>query len=306
MTNFYMLIGLPGSGKSFYTKKLNEETGAIIHSSDAIREELFGSEEVQTESSKVFDLLHRRVKEDLAKGNDVIYDATNINSKRRRAFLQELKKYNCKKTAIFIATPYEKCLKQNKLRARKVPEYVIKRMYMSFNVPCMQEGFDEVEVIYPEDINFTFVSALINKYYKISHDNPHHTTSIGEHMTNAAMLLTRKYMPKVSLKDTWTLYMATILHDIGKPFTKTFINSKGEKTSMAHYYNHNNVGAYDVFFTMVPEEIKIDVALLIQYHMNYYMSWKQSPKVENKDRAFLGKRLSDMLDILHVCDLEAH
>lgn len=177
---------------------------------------------------------------------------------------------------------------------------------MSFNVPCMPEGFDEIKIIYPENIKFTSISTLINKYYKISHDNPHHTASIGEHMNNAAMLLTTKYMPEVSLKDMWTLYMATILHDIGKPFTKTFINSKGEETSMAHYYNHNNVGAYGVFFTAVPEEIKIDVALLIQYHMNYYMSWKQSRKAENKDREFLSKRLSDMLDILHVCDLEAH
>lgn len=130
MTNFYMLIGLPGCGKSFYAKKLSEETGAIIHSSDAIKEELFNSEEVQAESSKVFEFLHRRIKEDLAKGSDAIYDAINMHSKRRRAFLQELKKYNCKKATVFIATPYEKCLEQNKLRKRKVPEHVIKRIYI--------------------------------------------------------------------------------------------------------------------------------------------------------------------------------
>lgn len=105
MSTLYMLVGLPGSGKSFYAKSLSEETGAIIHSSDAIREELLGSEEDQSESPKVFALLHCRVKKDLSDGRDVIYDATNINSKRRRAFLQELIKYDCKKLQSLLQPP---------------------------------------------------------------------------------------------------------------------------------------------------------------------------------------------------------
>lgn len=312
MSTLYMMIGLPGSGKSFYVKSMSEELGATIHSSDAIREELFGSEEDQSDSSRVFKLLHYRVKKDLSDGRDTIYDATNINSKRRRAFLQELNKYNYKKIAIFMATPYEKCLERNNTRDRKVPESVIKHMYMSFNVPCTQEGFDAVRIIYPEDIDFTFMSDIIQKYYKMSHDNPHHTLSIGEHMHRASEIFLTNYLEKysdrtkVSLGANGILYMATLMHDIGKPFTKTFINSKREKTPIAHYYNHNNVGAYDIFFVDIPEKMKIDVALLIQYHMNYYISWKQSSKAEGRDRAFLGERLSKMLDILHACDVAAH
>lgn len=306
MATLYMLIGLPGSGKSFYAKSLSEETGAIIHSSDAIREELLGSEEDQSESPKVFELLHCRVKKDLGDGRDVIYDATNINSKRRKAFLQELIKYDCKKIAIFIATPYEKCLERNNTRNRKVPEHVIKRMYMSFNVPCIQEGFDEVRVIYPEDINFVFMYNIIHKCYKISHDNPHHTLSIGGHLDRASEIFLMNYLEETSWKINSILYVATLMHDIGKPFTKTFVDSKGETTSIAHYYNHNNVGAYDIFFVSIPEEIKIDVALLIQYHMNYFISWKQSGRAENRDRTFLGERLAKMLDILHACDVAAH
>lgn len=306
MTTLYMLIGLPGSGKSFYAKSLSEETGAIIHSSDAIREELLGSEEDQSESPKVFELLHCRVKKDLDDGRDVIYDATNINSKRRRAFLQELIKYDCKKIAIFIATPYEKCLERNNTRNRKVPEHVIKRMYMSFNVPCTQEGFDEVRVIYPEDMDFAPMSDIIHKYYKMSQDNPHHTLGIGEHMHKASEIFLMNYLEETSWKINSILYAATLMHDIGKPFTKTFVDSKGETTSIAHYYNHNNVGAYDIFFVSIPEEIKIDVALLIQYHMNYFISWKQSSRAEKRDRTFLGEKLSKMLDILHACDVAAH
>lgn len=40
MQYFYMMVGLPGSGKSVYAGKLPD---AVIHSSDAIREEVLGN-----------------------------------------------------------------------------------------------------------------------------------------------------------------------------------------------------------------------------------------------------------------------
>lgn len=37
---FWMMVGLPYSGKSYEAEKLKENLGAVIHSSDAIREEI--------------------------------------------------------------------------------------------------------------------------------------------------------------------------------------------------------------------------------------------------------------------------
>ena len=56
-----MMVGLPASGKSHYAKLLSKQHNAKIMSSDSIREELYGSESVQEDSNKVFELLHRRV-----------------------------------------------------------------------------------------------------------------------------------------------------------------------------------------------------------------------------------------------------
>ena len=39
---FMMMVGLPYSGKSCYAEKLKEEFNAVVHSSDAIREEILG------------------------------------------------------------------------------------------------------------------------------------------------------------------------------------------------------------------------------------------------------------------------
>lgn len=80
---FIMMVGLPYSGKSYYAEKLSKEYGAVAHSSDAIRAEILGDVQDQNNNGKVFEVLHRRVYDDLSNGKSVIYDATNINYKRR-------------------------------------------------------------------------------------------------------------------------------------------------------------------------------------------------------------------------------
>jgi predicted kinase len=95
---FVMVVGLPGSGKSTYIEKFYSDY--CVHSSDAIREELSGDVNNQDINKQVFDTLHKRVKADLAAGKNVVYDATNISWKRRKAFVQELNSISCYKECI--------------------------------------------------------------------------------------------------------------------------------------------------------------------------------------------------------------
>ena len=130
--NFIMLVGLPGSGKSVKAQELSEHYNAAIFSSDSLREELFGDVNHQADNTKLFEELHKRIKNCLREGKSAIYDATNINYKRRMAFLSELVNIPCEKICVLIATPYEECLERNSKRERHVPEHVIERMYRSF------------------------------------------------------------------------------------------------------------------------------------------------------------------------------
>ena len=63
MKVFNMLIGLPGSGKSTIAQKIKDEVISLnkveveIVSSDAIRKELYGNEEIQGDPQKVFTLM---------------------------------------------------------------------------------------------------------------------------------------------------------------------------------------------------------------------------------------------------------
>lgn len=300
MTTFIMMVGLVGSGKSTEAQRLAKNYNANIHSSDAIREELSGDINNQDINDLVFRTLHKRIKEDLRNGKNCIYDATNISYKRRMAFLRELASIPCEKICVLIATPYEECLKNNASRDRVVPEYVIEKMYRNFDVPWVYEGWDDIRVMY-NNTNYRLPNNfyLANKHF--NQHNTHHTLTLGEHCEAVCAKLNN------ASKE---LKLAGMLHDCGKPFCKTFKNTKGEITEQAHYYNHEHTGSYDSLFYREDFYSKIDplyIAVLIRWHMQPYF-WKKdnNEKQHDKYRRLWGEELYSDIMQLHDADKNAH
>lgn len=317
---FYMMVGLPGAGKSKEAESIYEHSHRdgrkliSIHSSDKLRAELFGDENCQENNQLLFTELHRRMKDDLSKGINVIYDATNINKKRRIAFLRELKNIVCYKVCILLCTPYDVCLQNNNNRKRKVPEESIRKMYMNFNPPDYGEGFDEIILKYYYGKNYIpeikyntydFLYGKINAC-SINQENSHHRLSIGDHCLAAANYIIDKY----SCDKNDKLYVAAMLHDCGKPFTKSRINARGIDDGECHYYQHHCVGAYDSFFYTKSAALscndRIYVANLIYYHMHPFTSWKQSERAKKRDITVMGLSMYQDLMRLHEADLQAH
>ena len=300
LTNFIMLVGLPGSGKSTYAKELADEYNAVICSSDEIRKELFDNENVQDKNDEVFRLLHKRIKDNLMNRKSVIYDATNINSKRRRVFLSELKNILCFKRCIIMATPFEMCLENNLKRDRTVPLTAIEKMYMNWNTPYWFEGWDDIDIRYLGNkqhwSSYYNIDHFIKSHMNYNQDNPHHTMTLGEHCKAVGE----------RLKYDITLYYAGLLHDCGKPFTKSFVNFKGEETDIAHYYQHHCVGAYDSLFFKYSN---LDVSILINLHMMPYF-WEKDTnngeKTRQKYKKLWGDELYNDVMLLHEADRKAH
>ena len=183
-----MMCGLVGSGKSTYAKELAEKHNAMIYSSDEIRKELLGDENRQDDNNLIFQTLHTRIKSALSNGNNCIYDATNINYKRRMAFLNELNKIPCEKICVFVATPFDKCLINNYHRDRQVPYYVIEKMYRHFDPPYYYEGWDKIEVYYAQEEYKEYlgtVSMFLSKHQNYNQNNFHHELTLGEHCKKA-------------------------------------------------------------------------------------------------------------------------
>ena len=310
MSKLYFTVGLPGSGKSHWAETHKDELNAVVHSSDAIIKE-FGDENDQSKNELVFDILHNRVKEDLLSGKNVCYDATNISRRRRIHFIDNiLRDIPCEKVCVLFATPIISCRKNNKNRKRKVPDDVITRMYKGFEVPCKQEGWDDIQIVWwdwnKDELNFDVFSSL-KKWSTLAHDNPHHKFSIGDHMFVAY----NHYMNDVKHENKNNLLADCILlHDCGKPVCKAFIDSKGNPSETAHFYNHHNVSAFLSLFYLkelgyTDEEI-LYASLLIELHMREFLAWKDSKKAKEKDRRLFGDDIVKLVEEIHKYDLAAH
>jgi len=309
----FMLVGLPGSGKSTYAKMLqitsrNRGPNPVIVSTDEIRGELLGNDEDQSGNEMVFETAYDRICHNLLEGLDVIFDATNINKKRRIFFLKKIGKIPCSRVCHVVMTPFEECLRRNAARERQVPEEVLKRMYMNWNPPHKHEGFDEVTFYYSElgDSNIEEKYTLLNLYNDkarflgLDQENAHHAHTVGEHCILAMISTYFQWNSRVRLQ------IAALLHDIGKAFTKTRLNTRGESDGNCHYYQHHCVGAYDSLLYMqwlaLSEDDMSYISNLIYYHMHPHMSWKQSERAKERDRKLIGEEMYEDILRLHEAD----
>ena len=292
-----ILIALPGAGKSTYAKNiLKEDSSVIIVSSDAIRKELYGSEEDQLHNQEVFNEVFKRTRDAIKDNKHCIIDATNLSRKRRIAFLKQFN--NCEKRATVFAIPFEVCCERNAARERVVPQSAMEKMYRSFQPPHYAEGFDDIQIVGSKDINTMYIFKCEQKNIKTSHDNSHHTFSCGIHCFEAELYIKNKYPNEVDLQ------MAGRFHDVCKYKCKVFHNAKGEPTEEAHYYNHENVSAYDfiVHYFLMPPKRVIHIANLIANHMVFYAG----EQAMEKRRKLYGEKFWEDLKKIHEADLAAH
>jgi len=142
-----VMIGISGSGKSTYANGLKTSLNAQLVETDAIRLELTGNAEDQSQNGRVFDVAKKRVNDILEQGKNAIIDATSLTLRDRKDWIDIGKKNNAEVRAYFIDTPISVCKSQNNKRDRKVPEWVIDRQASKLYAPTKSEGFDSVTVI---------------------------------------------------------------------------------------------------------------------------------------------------------------
>ena len=142
-----VMCGLPASGKSTYSEWLASNAHFYRVCPDLIRKDLYGDENIQGDGKKVFSIAHYQMKELGSVGENVVFDATNINAKRRKELVKEMRPYFDVIICKWFHTPYDVCYARNQARNRQVPTEVLYRMFMNFEEPSKDEGFDIVEEI---------------------------------------------------------------------------------------------------------------------------------------------------------------
>lgn len=147
------MVGISGSGKSFYANGL--KTSLTVENSfptelvetDAIRKELFGDANDQSQGSRVFGVAKARVSKFLSEDKNVVIDATSLNRRDRKDWINMGRFRQAEVLAYFINTSVETAKKQNLKRDRQVPDWVIDRQASKLSAPTKDEGLDKVIVV---------------------------------------------------------------------------------------------------------------------------------------------------------------
>lgn len=320
MAIFTMLIGLPGSGKSTYAKEcIKARPGTIIISSDDIRQELWGDANDQQNPSRVFDEMFIRTVAAMKKDTNVIYDATNLTAKTRKATLTRLRQALDQDSFIAVADvivcSISECKRRQGERDRKVPDEVIDRMVRQFQTPWYNEGWDLINVI--SRGKKQNIDREHQRMIGEPHDNHHHSRTLEMHCVAAASEVCDKLRDSITFSDYGKkmIIEAGFQHDLGKRKTKAFKDCRGNPSDEAYYYNHENVGAYlwlsgDKDGEWIKEAF-LFIAVLIQWHMQpFFLRDKNGDYRANFkdwcDKKGFETKFYDSICLLHEADKAAH
>lgn len=157
MPKCYILIGVPGSGKSTWIAKqdIDPLTPTYIASTDNIIDEI-AHDYHMTYDEAFKDLIKFAEKVMWAElavaaevGDTIYVDRTNMSEKSRKKFIDFLKPYGYIFEAVNFETP-EGDEWDRRLASRPgktIPKYVLESMEKNYEIPLMREGFRYITFI---------------------------------------------------------------------------------------------------------------------------------------------------------------
>ncbi len=103
---FIVVSGLPGTGKSYFSRRLAEKLPCIILESDWVRQQLYSNPTYSPEeSARLFQIIHSLIEELLGKGIPVILDATNLSERNRETLYHIADKLKAKLILVRVEAP---------------------------------------------------------------------------------------------------------------------------------------------------------------------------------------------------------
>ena len=153
MATLYVMVGIPGSGKSTWAK-------ANLHNADYISRDVVrmsivkDNEDLFSHEDEVYDKFIRTLADGLGNGRNMVADATHLSHGARHKLVRALSKagltadkYNI--TFVVMDTPLAECIRRDATREGRahVTEPVIKNMNKSLTTPYVGE-FENVKEVW--------------------------------------------------------------------------------------------------------------------------------------------------------------
>ncbi|MCX6812581.1 MAG: ATP-binding protein [Candidatus Berkelbacteria bacterium] len=132
-----VLMGLPGTGKSYLSDYLNKKYSFTILSGENITYSIFGTEKCSgSQFKEAYEILHYLAVELLKKKNNIVIDGTNLKYEFRRQIYKTANNLS-KKVLIYLYTSDATALKRANSRGE---DYNDSKMILS---KCSPETFQE-------------------------------------------------------------------------------------------------------------------------------------------------------------------
>src|SRR4051812_6028119 len=106
-----IMVGAPGSGKSYLGRTLSDALGAQLIQTDAVRKEMFPDPRyTSAEAASVYATCHKRIGAALDEGRCVVFDGTNLSERHRRT-LYDLGDRNTATVIVVVAYASEETIR---------------------------------------------------------------------------------------------------------------------------------------------------------------------------------------------------
>lgn len=156
MTKLHVMIGLPGVGKSRLVDELEKSVlNPFIYSTDSYIETrakwLKSTYDKEfTDNIKIaISLMNDRLISAIKYSKQIIWDQTNLSSKKRRSIMNSVPE-TYTKIGYCILPPFstEEMLEWNRRldsrEGKTIPKYIMTSMMGSYQTPSLDEGFDQL------------------------------------------------------------------------------------------------------------------------------------------------------------------
>ena len=157
MAKLVVLSGVPGSGKSYFSKKLRATKGKHVYiiSSDALRDAIMGNQQDLSNDTLMWKMYYELAKVYSADPDGiVVLDATHTSAHYRVESTKPIRDYFDSVTLVLFNRTYEVIKKQNLERDWSVPQDVLDRIYENFELitDLDKEFFDRIYIVEDEQV----------------------------------------------------------------------------------------------------------------------------------------------------------
>lgn len=297
----FMMVGIPGSGKTTVARNYEKTYNIKVFSSDEYRKKLLGNESDQSNNNLVFKTLYNDIADNLRSGNNCILDATNINTKDRKKAIDSIdsilrnkfnikNKFIYKKIAVVCLSGVSTCIERDAKRERSVGEEVIKKFISRFEYPQIFEGFNDIyNIIDHISCNYYDRAEFFSRMSGFNQNSKYHKYDLLTH----SLLLAESFYDDVR-------HEAGLFHDIGKTCTET-----RDEEGYSYYYQHANWSAYLVACNMdiLKQRFStsfMDVIFYINQHMHIRDIVKSEKATEKYKKLWGEERFNGLVEFMEA------